>query len=43
MNILKDKKYKKYAIRRPINIYQIKKIDSWARYLTLKKIKKNYD
>jgi len=42
MSILKDKNYKKYAIRKPINIYQIKKIDIWARYLTLKKIK-NYD
>jgi 1-deoxy-D-xylulose-5-phosphate reductoisomerase len=38
MIILKDRNYKKYAIRNPINIKQIKKIDTWARNLTLEKI-----
>ena len=42
MIILKDRNYKKYAIRNPININQIKKIDTWARNLTLEKIK-NYE
>ena len=42
MIILKDRNYKKYAIRNPININQIKKIDTWARILTLEKIK-NYE
>ena len=42
MIILKDRNYKKYAIRNPININQIKEIDTWARILTLEKIK-NYE
>ena len=40
MAILKDAKYKKYAIRKPKNINQIYQIDLWARNLTLKKILK---
>ena len=39
MNILNDRNYRKYAIKNPKNIYQIKKIDSWARDLTMKKLK----
>ena len=39
MIILNDKNYKKYAIRNPININQINKIDNWARNITLKKIR----
>ena len=38
MNILNDRNYRKYAIKNPKNIYQIKKIDSWARNLTMKKL-----
>ena len=41
MMILKDDKYKKYAIRNPKNIDQIHQIDLWARNLTLKKIYKS--
>ena len=37
MNILNDKNYKKYAIRRPLNINQILEIDNWARTVTLNK------
>ena len=31
MGVLNDKNYKKYAIRNPRTIYQIIKIDQWAR------------
>ena len=41
MTILNNRNYKKYAIRNPKNIYQIKKIDEWARAQTMKKINKN--
>lgn len=41
MAILKDKNYKKYAIKKPNNINQINLIDIWARSSTLKKIKFN--
>lgn len=41
MAILKDKNYKKYAIKKPQNINQINLIDIWARSSTLKKIKFN--
>ena len=42
MSILKDRNYKKYAIRKPININQIIKVDSWARYETMRMIKSLY-
>lgn len=38
MVILKDDNYKKYAIKKPININQIYTTDLWARSITLKKI-----
>ena len=41
MDILGHRNYKKYAIQRPKNINQIKKIDCWAREVTLNKILKN--
>ena len=37
--IMNDRNYKKYAIKKPIKIYQIKLIDSWARSITVNKIK----
>ncbi len=40
LSILKDRNYKKYAIRTPRKINQIYKIDHWARELTYKKINK---
>ena len=40
--ILKDRNYKKYAIKKPINLKQINKIDYWSRKLTLEKVKLNY-
>ena len=40
LGILNDRNYKKYAIKRPININLIKKIDEWARITTLKNISK---
>ena len=40
--ILKDRNYKKYAIKKPINLQQINKIDYWSRKLTLEKVKLNY-
>ena len=38
---MNDRNYKKYAIKRPININQIKSIDRWTREITLKKINYN--
>ena len=43
MDILSDRNYKKYAIKKPKNLNQIFKIDSWAKNLTLIKIKKKYE
>ena len=40
MIILKDKNYKKYAIKKPKNINQIYLIDLWARSVTKKILKK---
>jgi 1-deoxy-D-xylulose-5-phosphate reductoisomerase len=42
MNILNDKNYKKYAIRRPLNIKQILEINNWAKKTTLEKYVKNF-
>ena len=39
LDVLGHRNYKKYAIQKPKNIKHIKKIDSWAREITLKKIK----
>ena len=41
IEILSDQNYRKYAIRTPKNINQIKTIDHWARLLTLKFVQKN--
>jgi 1-deoxy-D-xylulose-5-phosphate reductoisomerase len=38
MNVLKDKNYKKYAIRNPKNINQILTINDWAKKTTLEKV-----
>ncbi len=38
MKILNDRNYRKYAIRKPKNIIEIKKIDQWARASILRKI-----
>ena len=38
MGIMKDRNYKKYAIRKPENIDQINLVDRWARETTLRKI-----
>ena len=38
MNVLKDKNYKKYAIRSPQNLNQILTINDWAKKTTLEKI-----
>lgn len=35
---MKDKNFKKYAIKNPKNIKQILKIDNWAKSVTRKKI-----
>ena len=35
ITILNNRNYKKYAIRTPKNIYQIKEIDTWARKTTI--------
>jgi len=37
-SIMKDKNFKKYAIKNPKNIKQILKIDNWAKSVTRKKI-----
>ena len=39
IDILGHRNYKKYAIQKPKNIKHIKKIDNWAREVTLKMIK----
>jgi len=38
LNVLKDKNYRKYAIRKPKNINQILTINNWAKKTTLEKI-----
>ena len=40
--ILRDRNYKKYAIRKPKDLKQIIKINSWAKQKTLEKIKRKY-
>jgi 1-deoxy-D-xylulose-5-phosphate reductoisomerase len=40
MSVLNDRNYKKYAIKMPLNLNQITKIDMWARKKTLEKIRK---
>ena len=37
MNILNDRNYRKYAIRKPNNINHINKIDNWVKNIILKK------
>ena len=41
MSVLRDKNFKKYAIRIPKNINQILIINNWAKRITLKKIFKS--
>ncbi len=42
MTVLKDRNYRKYAIRKPINVKEIQLVNDWAKELTLKKyVKKN--
>jgi len=41
--ILGDRNYKKYAIRKPKNLEQIYEINSWAKTKTLEKIANKYD
>ena len=41
--ILGDRNYKKYAIRKPKNLKQIYEINSWAKTKTLEKIATKYD
>ena len=41
MSVLRDKNFKKYAIRTPKNINQILTINNWAKRITLKKIFKS--
>ena len=43
MTILNDRNYRKYAIKKPLNINQINKIDFWAKKRTKEIIKINYD
>ena len=41
LSVMKDRNYKKYAIKEPKNINQILIIDEWAREVTFQKIKNN--
>ena len=41
--VLNDRNYKKYAIKAPKDLKQIKKIDSWAKTITLEKIRLKYE
>ena len=40
--VMKDRNYRKYAIKEPKNISQIYLIDKWSREVTLKYIRKNH-
>ena len=40
--ILRDRNYKKYAIRKPLDLKQINIVNSWARKKTIEKININY-
>tara|TARA_E500000178_G_scaffold207387_1_gene204817 strand:- start:6293 stop:7456 length:1164 start_codon:yes stop_codon:yes gene_type:complete len=40
--ILRDRNYRKYAIKRPKDLEQINKINSWAKIKTLEKIESTY-
>ena len=40
--VLNDRNYKKYAIKAPKDLKQIKKVDSWAKTVTLEKIRLLY-
>ena len=42
-NILRDRNYKKYAIKVPNNLKQINIVNSWARMRTLEMINSRYD
>ena len=42
-DILRNKNYKKYAIKTPKNINQIYSIDAWARNITYKLIGNKHD
>jgi hypothetical protein len=41
--ILRDRNYKKYAIRNPKDLEEINKINLWAKLKTLKKINNEYN
>ena len=41
LSVMKDRNYKKYAIKEPKNINQILIIDKWSREVTFQKIKNN--
>ena len=41
--VLNDRNYKKYAIKAPKDLKQIKKIDTWAKTITLEKIRLKYE
>ena len=42
LDVLKDKNYKKYAIRRPSNFNTINIVNTWAKNITVKKVKQFY-
>ena len=42
LDVLKDKNYKKYAIRKPSNFNTINIVNTWAKNITDKKIKQFY-
>ena len=39
--VMKDRNYRKYAIKEPKNINEIFQIDAWARHTTYNKLKLN--
>ena len=39
LSVLRDRNYKKYAVKKPKSISQIFQIDQWSRNLTYRKIK----
>ena len=41
--VFKDRDFSKYAVKKTPNVYEIYKIDRWARKITLQLISRNYE
>ena len=43
MAIMKDRKYRQYAVQEPLNLKKIIQINKWAKTRTLELVKNKYD